>query len=170
MYYSGGDNLTSNTNWFIGMATSNDGIVWKMYNNPETKQHPFADSDPVIITGKPGEWDSDVVLAGFIFRLHGDFEMYFYGSLTPKIMDDSWEAGSIGHAISEDGIHWEKYIKNPVYSVEDDPYYFKMSKKEAIIHNPKILKKDSLYLLYYDYGACVNSAISVAIAVISQLN
>ena len=52
-------------------------------------------------------------------------------------MDDSWEAGSIGYATSEDGIHWEKYKKNPVYSVEDDPYYFKMVKKEAIIHNPR---------------------------------
>jgi predicted GH43/DUF377 family glycosyl hydrolase len=79
-------------------------------------------------------------------------------------MKNSWESGSIGYATSEDGIHWEKYKKNPVYSLEDDPYYFKMPKKEAIIHDPRILVKDSLYILYYDYGAGVNSAISVATA------
>ena len=54
MYYSGGDDLASFTNFYIGMATSKDGIAWKKYNNPETVQHPFADSDPIMITGKPG--------------------------------------------------------------------------------------------------------------------
>ena len=46
--------------------------------------------------------------------------------------------------------------------LEDDPYYFKMSKKEAIIHNPRILIKDSFYIMYYDYGAGANNAISMA--------
>jgi predicted GH43/DUF377 family glycosyl hydrolase len=164
MYYTGGDDLASFTNIYIGMATSEDGITWKKYNNPETKQHPFADSDPIMITGKPGEWDNDIVLAGTLFRIDVGFEMYYYGSVTPKTMDGNWEVGSIGYATSEDGIHWEKYKKNPVYSAEDDPNYFKMPKKEAIIHNPKILKKGSFYILYYDYGACPNNAISMATA------
>lgn len=164
MYYGGGEDLVSFTNIYIGMATSEDGIVWKKYNNPETMQHPFADSDPVIFTGKPGEWDHDIVLAGPVLPISSGFETYYYGSVTPKTEDDIWEAGSIGYATSEDGIHWEKYKNNPVYSVEDDPYYFKMLKKEAIIHDPRILVKDSLCMMYYDYGAGVNSAISMAIA------
>jgi predicted GH43/DUF377 family glycosyl hydrolase len=164
MYYSGGEDLVSYTNVYIGMATSEDGITWRKFNNPVTRQHPFVDSDPVMLTGKPGEWDYDIVLTGPVLPINSGFEMYYYGSVSPKTEDDNWEAGSIGYATSEDGIHWERYKKNPVYSVEDDPYYFKMSKKEAIIHNPKILVKDSLCILYYDYGAGVNSAISMAIA------
>jgi predicted GH43/DUF377 family glycosyl hydrolase len=164
IYYAGGEDLVSFTNIYIGMATSVDGITWKKYNNPLTQQHPFVDSDPVLFTGRTGEWDHDIVLAGPALPISSGFEMYYYGSVTPKTEDDIWEAGSIGYATSEDGIHWEKYKKNPVYSVEDDPYYFKMSKKEAIIHVPRIMIKDSLCMMYYDYGACVNSAISMAVA------
>jgi len=162
MYYAGGEDLVSFTNIYIGMAISADGITWKKHNDPLTRQHPFVDSDPVLFTGKPGEWDHDIVLAGPVLPVGSGFETYYYGSVTPKTEDDGWEAGSIGYAASEDGIHWEKYRRNPVYSVEDDPYYLKMSKKEAIIHVPRILVKDSLCMLYYDYGACVNNAISVA--------
>ncbi len=164
MYYTGGEDLVSFTNIYIGMATSADGITWKKYNNPLSQEHPFVGSDPVMFTGKPGEWDQDVIMAGPVLPISGGFEMYYYGSVRRNIMKNSWESGSIGYATSEDGIHWEKYKKNPVYSLEDDPYYFKMPKKEAIIHDPRILVKDSLYILYYDYGAGVNSAISVATA------
>ncbi len=164
MYYTGGDDLFSHTNIYIGMATSEDGITWKKYNNPSTQQHPFVDSDPVMFTGKPGEWDQDVMMAGPVLPVSGGFEMYYYGSVRLNIMKNSWEAGSLGYATSEDGIRWEKYKENPVYSVEDDPHYFNMVKKEAIIHDPRILVKDSLCLMYYDYGAGVNSAISLAVA------
>jgi predicted GH43/DUF377 family glycosyl hydrolase len=164
MYYTGGEDLVSFTKIYIGMATSDDGITWKKFNNPLTQQHPFVDSDPVMFTGMPGEWDQDVIMAGPILSISNGFEMYYYGSVRHNIMKDSWEAGSIGYATSEDGILWKKFEKNPVYSVEDDPYCFKMAKKEAIIHDPRILVMDSLCMMYYDYGAGVNSAISMATA------
>jgi len=164
MYYTSGENLISFTKIYIGMSTSEDGINWKKYNNPSTQQHPFVDSDPVMFTGKQGEWDQDVIMAGPVLPINSGFEMYYYGSVIHNIIKDSWEAGSIGYATSKDGIYWEKYEKNPVYTVEDDPYYFKMLKKEAIIHDPRILVKDSLYMLYYDYGAGANSAIGMAVA------
>ncbi len=164
MYYTGGEDLVSFTNIYIGMATSSDGITWKKHNNPLTLQRPFADSDPVMFTAKPGEWDQDVIMAGPLLPIGTGFEMYYYGSVRHNILKGTWEAGSIGYATSEDGIHWEKYKKNPVYSVEDDPYYYKMSKKEAIIHDPRIMVRDSLCIMYYDYGAGVNSAIGMATA------
>jgi predicted GH43/DUF377 family glycosyl hydrolase len=164
MYYTSGDDLVSYTKIFIGMATSADGITWKKYNNPLTRQHPFADSDPVMFTGKLEEWDQDVMMAGPVLPISSGFEMYYYGSVRRNTMNNSWEAGSIGYATSEDGIQWVKYKKNPVYTLKDDPYYFKMLKKEAIIHDPRILVRDSLCMMYYDYGAGVNSAISMATA------
>lgn len=161
MYYGGGDNLPSFTNFYIGMATSTDGINWKKYNDPATTQHPFAESDPVMMTGKPGEWDVDLVLCGRVIPLQDGFEMYYHGGATKAV---KWEVGSLGYATSRDGIHWKKYHNNPVYTVEDDPYYAKMTKKEAIIQSPDFVVKDSICFMYYNYGASVNSAIGLAVA------
>jgi predicted GH43/DUF377 family glycosyl hydrolase len=170
MFYSAAYDFASQKNFLIGMATSKDGISWKKYNDPTTKEHPYVESDPVMMTGKSGEWDTDGITLGFVSKVkngfemfYAGFEMYYYGSVNADSKADKWESGSIGYATSVDGIHWEKYKKNPVYSVENDPYYFNMAKKEAIIHNPKILKKGSFYMLYYDYGLGVGK-ISVATA------
>lgn len=164
MYYTAGADLVSFTNIYFGMATSEDGIRWKKHNDPLTQQHPFADSDPVMFTGEPGEWDPDVIMAGQVLPISTGFEMYYYGSVRRDVNKNRWEAGAIGYATSVDGIHWKKYKQNPVYSLEDDPHYFNMVKKEAIIHDPRIMVKDSVYLMYYDYGAGVNSAIGLALA------
>lgn len=161
MYYGGGDNLPSFTNFYNGLATSTDGINWKKYNDPATTQHPFAESDPVMMTGNPGDWDVDLVLCGMVIPLQDGFEMYYHGGATKAV---KWEIGSLGYATSKDGILWEKYKNNPIYTVEDDPYYAKMAKKEAIIQSPCFLVKDSIRIMYFNYGACVNSAIGMAIA------
>jgi predicted GH43/DUF377 family glycosyl hydrolase len=165
IYYGGGDDLPSFTNFYIGMATSTDGLNWKKYNDPTTTQHPFAESDPVMVTGNPGEWDADVLLEGMAIPIHSGFEMYYFGGVTKTV---KCQVGSIGYATSSDGIHWEKYQKNPVYSIEDDPYYIKMAKKEAIVQTPRFLVKDSLCFMYYNYGAGVNNAISLAIAEVKK--
>ncbi len=161
MYYGGGPDLDSYTHYYIGLATSTDGIIWKKYNDPATTQHPFADSDPVLMTGNPGDWDVDLVLTGMVNPLQDGFEMYYHGEVSKDV---KWFIGSLGYATSRDGIHWEKYKNNPVYTVEDDPYYAKMAKKEAIIQCPCFIEKDSIRIMYYNYGACVNSAIGMAIA------
>ena len=56
------------------------------------------------------------------------FEMYYHGEVSKDV---KWFIGSLGYATSSDGIHWEKYKNNPVYTVEDDPYYAKMAKKQS---------------------------------------
>ena len=161
MYYGGGDDLPSFKNFYIGLATSTDGINWKKYNDPSTARHPFAESDPVMMTGRTGDWDADVVLCPMVISLQDGFEMYYYGGVTKAV---KLEIGSLGYANSNDGIHWKKYKNNPVYTVEDDPYYAIMAKKEAIIQSPCFLVKDSIIIMYYNYGAGVNSAIGMAVA------
>jgi hypothetical protein len=152
MYYTGGPDINTEKNFFIGMATSKDGIKWNKHNDHATLNHPFADSDPVMVTGKPGEWDENIVLICDLLQQPGGSRMYY-------------ACGAFGYADSEDGIHWKKYHKNPVYTVEDDPYFYKARMiKETGIQGAKFLFRDSLCFMYYDYGHCVNSAISMAIA------
>jgi len=152
MYYTGSPDINTEKNFFIGMATSKDGIKWKKHNDPATLNHPFADSDPVMMTGNPGEWDANIVLICDILRRPGGFRMYY-------------ACGAFGYADSDDGIHWKKYRKNPVYKVEDDPYFYKERMiKDSGIQGAKLLFRDSLYFMYYDYGHCVKNAISMAVA------
>jgi sucrose-6-phosphate hydrolase SacC (GH32 family) len=152
MYYTGGTDINTEKNFFIGMATSEDGIKWKKYNDPATPNHPFTDSDPVMKTGNTGDWDENIVLICDVLQQSGGFRMYY-------------ACGAFGYADSQDGIHWKKYHKNPVYTVEDDPYFYKARMiKETGIQGAKFLFLDSLCFMYYDYGHCVNSAIAMAIA------
>jgi predicted GH43/DUF377 family glycosyl hydrolase len=154
MYYAGGDDLISFQNFFIGMATSKDGISWKKYNDPATVEHPFKDSDPVLKTSPEG-WDSEVVLTGTVLKLPQGYTMYFYGSKKIQLEGPGIEVGSIGYATSKDGVHWDKYRQNPVYTLQDDPYTLKLDKAYPIIHSIKFLNLDSIYFMYYDYGARV---------------
>jgi hypothetical protein len=55
MYYLGGTEITIWKDFYVGMATSFDGINWKKYNDPTTTQHPFAESDPVLMNRNTGD-------------------------------------------------------------------------------------------------------------------
>jgi hypothetical protein len=151
MYYGGGTDMVSQKDFFIGMATSADGIHWKKYNNPLTTKHPYADSDPVMMNGNQGEWDEDIVLPCMVLKQPDGYRMYY-------------SCDAFGYATSIDGICWEKYPGNPVYTLDDDPNYHRMRKKDATMQGAKLLFRDSLCYMYYDYGHSENSAISMAIA------
>ena len=77
MYYSGGEDIASQKNFYTGLATSKDGLIWKKQNNPSSQQHPFADSDPVLMTGNPGEWDANILLSCMVLKYPEGFGMYY---------------------------------------------------------------------------------------------
>ena len=54
MYYAGVDSDGSR----IGMATSDDGITWTKYDDPETTEAPYAESDPILepVVEWEGNW------------------------------------------------------------------------------------------------------------------
>jgi sucrose-6-phosphate hydrolase SacC (GH32 family) len=158
MYYSGGTEITHWKDFYIGMASSLDGINWKKYNDPSTKEHPFAESDPVFMNGEPGDWDDSYVWMANVARFSEGYRMYFMGaSKKNNIL-----SGAIGYAISSDGMRWEKYASNPVYTIKDDPC-LKSSNDAVIIENPSILYMDSLCFMYYGYGT-LDSGIGLATA------
>ncbi|MBP6978423.1 MAG: hypothetical protein PHD61_07460 [Bacteroidales bacterium] len=147
MFYSGGTDWYSQKDLLLGIATSPDGIIWHKYNDTATTQHPFAESDPVLLPGDPGEWDSEGVLAGCVKARTGGFELYYSGFRGMGIE----QIISIGYALSPDGIHWEKYSGNPIFIGKDDPY---QARKGGFIsfENPTLFYSDTLCYMYFDYG------------------
>jgi hypothetical protein len=160
MYYSGGKEYYPLQDFYIGMATSQDGISWRKYNDPATKEHPFADSDPVFSKGKGNEWDNGIVWLADIKKSPDGFQMYYTGI---KVINDEFIYG-IGYAASRDGIHWEKYHWNPVYTAKDDPFT-KTLDVPGCVENPSLVIFDSLCLMFYDYST-VEEKIGMATAVL----
>lgn len=101
MAYTGADaRFGPGSTWRIGRATSSDGRSW------------VRDAlNPLLKEGDPNSWESFCTNAPTILF---DGSMYH---LWYEAHRGSWftyaEAG-IGHATSEDGIHWTKQAENPV--------------------------------------------------------
>ncbi|MGE5351220.1 MAG: hypothetical protein ACM3P0_04000, partial [Acidobacteriota bacterium] len=87
MYYSAFNNSLRMNNT-VGLAVSQDGITWEKQAEPVF----------TIPTGQTGVCASGVVKMGSMY--------YMFYSVEP--------AYNINMAISQDGIHWEKYQGNPV--------------------------------------------------------
>ena len=157
MFYSAG--VDFNTGRQIGMAISPDGIVWTKYNDPTTTNPPYADSDPVVKVGDPGQWDGGQVWECSVLKKASGYEMYYTGS------DVNFTEHSIGFASSFDGILWTKYASNPVYTINDDPYAVAMG-YPPIVEQPAIVIDyiDSIAFMYYDYGATYPGEIGMATA------
>ena len=106
MWYCGRNSIQC-----IGYATSTDGITWIKYDDPTTTDSLFAESDPILNPGEPGEWDSQQVSSPSVIRIDTTYHMWYRGK------DNTIGNGpaSIGHAMSNDGISWEKdTLHNPV--------------------------------------------------------
>jgi hypothetical protein len=147
MYYSGGPGFDILSSGAIGLATSEDGITWKKFDDPSTKEHPYAESDPVLVKGRKGEWDEFEIWTCSVIREGSRFEAYFCGSY----LDTQTEHMSLGHAASENGIHWTRYKGNPILKVDADPFG-SIPDAPVILECAQIIFRDSLFFLYYDYG------------------
>jgi predicted GH43/DUF377 family glycosyl hydrolase len=157
MYYTANREQLPAPGCYIGMATSEDGIHWKKYNDPSTTGHPFAESDPVLKPGMGKEWDNRSVWSCSVFKGEDGFEMYYGGDQ----MIDGIEKMAFGLAHSKNGINWEKHNINPIYNALNDVYH------ENFCECPSICFTDSLCYLYYDYGS-IEGKIGVATAKIQK--
>jgi len=103
MWYEGG---SWPAHYQIGLAVSTDGINWTKYNDAQTNEIPYADSDPVIsFRSTWGDWDS--VMDPVVIKSDDEFNMLYLGSDLVK--------QTIYYASSEDGIIWSKYADYPVF-------------------------------------------------------
>ncbi len=159
MFFTGGTDWYSQTEMLLGMATSKDGIKWHKYNDPATTQHPYADSDPILLPGKSGDWDSEGILAGCVIACESGLELYYSGFHG----QGNEQVSSIGYAYSENGTHWKKYPGNPVFKRDDDPYPLREGGFPTV-ENPALFINDTNCYMYYDYGID-QPGISLAIVV-----
>jgi predicted GH43/DUF377 family glycosyl hydrolase len=71
------------------------------------------EANPVITTGEVGEWDFGFVSDGKVLYANGLFHMFYIGGDEYRI-----EPWAIGYAFSEDGLHWDKYERNPILELD----------------------------------------------------
>jgi len=138
IYYTGGREISTFKDTYIGMAASKDGVNWTKYNDPTTTQRPFANSDPVFMTGNEGEWDEKSVWMANVTKYKNSYRMYYGGN----------NGYAIGYAESGDCIHWERFPGNPVYESKDDPD-IKYSGEIKMTSNPFFLDLETICFLYY---------------------
>jgi predicted GH43/DUF377 family glycosyl hydrolase len=150
IYYTGGNDFQGELIIHTGLAVSSDGITWTKYDNPETRQHPFAESDPVMTATNITDWDSHGSWGPFVYESWEGYNMYYSGS---RFKNHNQEC-AIGFAWSKDGIHWERFQGNPIFGIEDDPYLTNISER-VIIEDSWLVFRDTICYMYYDYGVVV---------------
>ena len=79
----------------IGYAVSSDGIHWDKYAH-----------NPVLEPGVSGAWDNGIVIWPDVIY-DGNIYKMWYTAVKAGIF-------RLGYAISSDGIHWIKYVDNPI--------------------------------------------------------
>lgn len=112
MYFTGVNNRGESA---IGMATSSDGITWKKYNDPETTNRRYANSDAIFTMGESETWDEAGVRYPQIVRQGERWAMMYIGY---KYSGPARWTPRVGYATSLDGIHWERSPNNPVFDPE----------------------------------------------------
>lgn len=96
MWYRG-NNKNENA---IGYAESNNGVRWEKYKN-----------NPVMRPGGHDKWDSgNFVGDPHVLKKDGEYHMWYSNSQNTG----GKRIKEIGYAVSKDGIHWDRYEKNPV--------------------------------------------------------
>jgi predicted GH43/DUF377 family glycosyl hydrolase len=134
--------------WYLGVASSaTKYVLYAESNNGTNWTRPI--NHPVLYPGNYGTWDSWAVHPGAILKDGNEYKMYYYGYSNQY---DQWH---IGLAISIDGINWEKYPQ---------PILLGTSGWEYQIFTSSIIKRDSIYLLYYTGRNLPSYQIGVAIS------
>ena len=123
----------------IGYATSLDGTIWTKNNDPSTSNPPFAESDPVLNPGTAGSWDDDRVALPCVILIDTLYHMWYTGADNPDPNE-----GAIGHAISSDGISWEKDADNPVLNAGSSGSW-----DDVWVWDPSVVFDGSIYHMWY---------------------
>jgi len=80
----------------VGYAESIDGINWQKHSgNP-------------VLTPLPNSWESSVIGINSVIKVNGIYQMWYGGN--------DGNTTRYGYAISGDGVHWERFGSNPIFS------------------------------------------------------
>lgn len=130
MYYTGTGSAGPSK---IGLATSSDGVTWTKYDDPVTTEEAFAESDPVLVGEQDAQnntrWEFNRVMHPLVIPTEDGFSMVYSGT------------GGLGLANSEDGIHWDKYMNNPIFKISETP-------TNALVITRMVHVEDTYYLYF----------------------
>jgi len=119
LWYSGYDGVHGR----IGYATSNDGINWQKYAG-----------NPVLDIVSSDSLENESVTEMSVIKDGKTYKMWFTAN----------DEGPIGYAISDDGIYWMKYPRNPVLDFGSLGTW-----DNDEVDNPCVIKNDDIYEMWY---------------------
>lgn len=102
MYYTGLNSFAGTQK--IGMATSPDGLTWTKYNDRDTGETLFSESDPILLPGEPDAWDGKRVLDPTVQQTPDGWVMVYTSVKNASGGGDH----KIGYATSADGQQWTR--------------------------------------------------------------
>ena len=110
MYYSGHSAL----GWSIGLATSENGVTWVKYDDPETTDAIFAESDPIFT------YEDSVDFEAGPLRDYPHVLLTSEGWIMLFMAAGAGDASQVGYgiAISDDGMAWELLSTEAIISAE----------------------------------------------------
>jgi predicted GH43/DUF377 family glycosyl hydrolase len=113
MYFDGFvDDIDSERDRAIGLATSDDGLTWTLHNNPDT-DGPYALSDPVFFPGQEGAWDEFRARSPSVVEVDGRYIMTYMSTWRLQPAGSGFRS-DFGYATSDDGISWTRGEGNPL--------------------------------------------------------
>ncbi|OWK40818.1 TsaC protein (YrdC domain) required for threonylcarbamoyladenosine t(6)A37 modification in tRNA [Fimbriiglobus ruber] len=89
----------------VWLAASDDLKVWRNVRD-----------EPVLSPG-PGDYDRDMIALNQVIKHGGRYYAYYHGCATTGPDARKW---SVGVAVSDDFLHWEKYPGNPLLPVAEN--------------------------------------------------
>ncbi|MCG8375477.1 MAG: hypothetical protein MI702_03255, partial [Chlorobiales bacterium] len=114
----------------IGLAFSEDGIVWEKYaENP-------------VLSESPDQWDAYHVIDPSVIRSGNRYHLWFHGgNVSLNGVNGNFH---IGYAYSKDGIHWTKSNANPVLLNGKDGSW-----NSFAIMAPSIIETTNAWVMYF---------------------
>lgn len=109
----------------IGYATSEDGVNWQRYD------------EPVILPSEDWEMQSLMCPSVIWDEEEEIYKMWYCGG-------EWFEPNAIGYATSKDGVHWEKYSGNPMYTANPENIW-----ERARVAGPHVVKRNDWYYMFY---------------------
>jgi predicted GH43/DUF377 family glycosyl hydrolase len=141
MYYSGHGKPTHKGRRSLrtGLAISQDaGLTWRRHG-----------VDAVLPLGEDTQWDVHWTASMFVLKGKDKWRMWYAGSrYSEKSEVGPGEIIQIGLALSDDGLHWEKYDENPVIRPRKDlvqPF-------EHLVTKPNVVVENGLYRMWFMTG------------------
>ena len=116
-------------------SSTTDGIHWTKYNDTETTDEQFAESDPVFI--QDADWEHNKVDRPRVVKSPDEWVMIYQAGTSVEMR---------GLVISNDGIQWEKYPENPIFNKDVFPI------PNAKTWDTNLLHHDGVYYYFMEPG------------------